>query len=120
VPAAYHTASSGGTRPSRSVVNDTNRFPAVSVLVAGHEFIAPRPVLSDVRTGVGCRRDDAKTPHGPSALHPTDPSVPVQLQLPSRQYDALDALARRQHTSVQEVIRRELRREAAEGQRNVK
>lgn len=48
-------------------------------------------------------------PPGRPPLDSSDDSVPVCLTLTARQYDELDARAKRERVSVPEVIRRELR-----------
>jgi hypothetical protein len=46
---------------------------------------------------------------GRPPLDPNDRSTPVHVQLPSKQYDTLYALAQRHRCTVPEVIRRVLR-----------
>lgn len=52
---------------------------------------------------------DPPSKRGRPSLDPDRPSVPVQVRLPSPQYDALWAEARRQDMTVPELIRRTLR-----------
>jgi hypothetical protein len=48
---------------------------------------------------------------GRPPLADDDPSVPVHLKLPSREYDEAYRRAQREGVSVPEIIRRELRQE---------
>ena len=59
-------------------------------------------------SGVAWERDQRV---GRPPLDPRHLSVPVNLRLPSAHYDELYQLARREHTSVPEIIRRALARD---------
>ena len=48
---------------------------------------------------------------GRKPLDPNDPTVSLCLRMPSKQYDALDRLARQYRLSTPELTRRLLRRE---------
>jgi len=48
---------------------------------------------------------------GRKPLDPTDPTVSLCLRMPSKQFDALDRLARQYRISLPETARRLLRRE---------
>jgi hypothetical protein len=46
---------------------------------------------------------------GRPPLDPDDPSVPVHVKLPSKQYDLLYERARQERTTIPELVRRALR-----------
>lgn len=58
--------------------------------------------------------DDQRKRKGRPTLDPHDTSASVCLVLPSKQFDQLDAEARRERVSLPELIRRRLREKRTE------
>ena len=75
----------------------------------GNSQVEGWAIVLSALVALRCRRTSMPARRGRPPIDPTDPSVGLNIRLPSKDYDRLYALAREQRVGVPELARRGLR-----------